>query len=284
MKLYYFIFFLFCILPSSQLLAQFESLSIGARTQGIGQIQTVFSDSWCIFNNVGQLGKIKQNEAVLSYSARFQTNAFQTIALGYVHQLENKKKDKLNPKKLGALGIGIEKFGDNLYNELKIGIGYGINIENAGIGIKINYIQQYFQNLGARGTISIDAGSQVKLHKNWQVAASIFNLNNAQLQSDYGANMRVPTIMRAGVLYEPLQNIKLATEIEKDLRFALVYRIGLEYEWRKNWHIRTGFSPKFSVWSAGVGFKSKQWTFDYALQPRHLLGFSHHFSFNLKIF
>ncbi len=283
MKFFYFIIFTGIFFISPYLFGQFEPLSMGARSQGMGQIQTILNDAWAIFNNVGQLGKIKQNEAIISYTSRFQTNAFQTMATGYVHQLEN-KKDKTNTKKLGTIGAGIERFGDNLYHELKLGIGYGINIENAGIGIKINYIQQFYQHLGSRGSVSIDAGSQVRLHKHWQVAASISNLNNAQLASDYGANMRIPTIMRAGILYEPLQNIKIVTEVEKDLRFEPIYKMGLEYEWKKNWYLRTGFSPKPSIWSMGLGWKSKQWTFDYAIQPRHLLGFSHHFSLNLRLF
>ncbi|TAE75823.1 MAG: hypothetical protein EAZ85_01455 [Bacteroidetes bacterium] len=283
MKPFFCLIFIHLFFGKYLLLAQFEPLSIGARSQGMGQIQTTITDSWAIFNNIGQLGKLKQKEAMIAYTSRFQTNAFQTIAAGYVHQLEN-KKDKSNPKKLGTIGLGIEKFGDNLYHELKIGIGYGINIENAGIGIRINYIQQYYQQLGTRGNISIDVGSQVRVHKNWYIAGFVSNLNNTELSSDYGANLRIPTIMRAGILYEPLENIKIATEIEKDLRFLPLFRMGIEYEWRKNWCIRTGFSPEPSVWSAGLGWKSKKWIFDYALQPRHLLGISHHFSLIFKIF
>ncbi|MCU0447753.1 MAG: hypothetical protein MUE85_22860 [Microscillaceae bacterium] len=252
--------------------AQMDNQPLGGRALGSANAVVTVSDAWSLFNNIGALAQVEQTSFLLAYDYRYGFASFQTIAFGAVA-----------PLKKGVAGIHFTRFGDELYNEQKIALGYSYQLANVSLGLKINYLQVYLQDLASRGNLVFELGGVAKLSKTLTFGAHIYNFSSSQINADYDESIKIPIVMKAGLAYQPIKSLSLAIETEKNLEFPNRIKFGLDYQLVKNVNLRTGIQTQPFVNHYGIGFRPRRWQFDYALHTHSTLGWAHHISLTYKL-
>lgn len=265
-----FSFILFCFLSFSEkkAFATGEPFPIGARSWAMGNATVALSDYNSFFNNPAGLGFLKENHINSSYHARHTIAGLQTISLSGNYNT-----------KLVNIGIGLERFGDKLYNEQKLGLALGKSTNRVALGLKVSYFQAVIENISSKKTLLTEFGVQTKLSSKIQMGFHAYNLTGAKLYH----SQAIPTVLKFGFSFTPTKQILLLTEAEKDLNLPMLLKAGLEYQLVKNFYLRTGITSRINLVHGGFGFQAKQFIFDYAINSHPNLGFSHHFSIGYNI-
>lgn len=251
--------------------AQIENTPLGGRALGLANASVTLQDPWALWNNVAGIANLEEKHVFIAYDNRFGIGPFQTFGFGAVL-----------PSKYGSLGLSISRFGDNLYNEPKIGLGYAYEIDRVSLGLKVNYVQSNTEGLNSAGAIIIEFGGIVELTDQLTFAAHGYNLNQAELQAEFEEDERLPTILKAGIAYKPIEELFLSIETEKDIDFPATFKAGVEYRIIENLFLRTGIQAEPFNNHFGIGFSPKKFIFDYALTTRDELGISHHISIGFR--
>jgi hypothetical protein len=264
--------FIFCaaisIINSNLTFASGEPFPMGAKSWGIGNATVAIADNYSVFNNPAGLGFLKDNFASASYHARYGISGLQTLSLSGNYNT-----------KLANVGLAIERFGDKLYNEQKLGLALAKSTNRVSLGLKVSYFQAAIENFASKNTLLTEFGVITKLSSKVQMGFHAYNLTGAKLF----ASQRIPTVLRLGVSYAPTKQILLVTEAEKDIEFPMLIKAGLEYQIVNNFYLRTGITSKLNNAHFGFGFQSKQFIFDYAASSHSALGFSHHLTISYQI-
>ncbi len=245
----------------NQVSASGEPFPIGARSWGIGNATVAIADKQSIFNNPAGLGFLTNHFISTSYHNRYSIAGLNTFSLGGNYNT-----------KFANIGLGVERFGDKLYHEEKMGLALAKSTNRVSLGVKVSYLQAAVEGLAVKQTVLTEFGVIAKLSSTLQLGFCGYNLTGAGLF----ASQRVPTVLRLGLAYQPTKQLLLVGEAEKDIIFPTLYKIGLEYQIVKNFYLRTGITSKISNVHFGIGFQAKQFIFDYAASSHSILGFSHH--------
>jgi len=263
--IYLLLFFASYLLPFS-VRAGNEPQPAGARSAGLAGITAMLSDVWAVTNNIAGITALQKPVVGVYAENRFNLKALSTVTLQGVYSLAAK----------GSVGIELSRFGDKLYNEQKIGIGYAHKIGPVSLGLKATILQLHLEELGSKRAVAISFGGQSEIIPNLVFGAHIFNMNQAKL-ADYQGE-RFPTVMNAGLAYKPGTKLLLSLETEKDLEYPADVKAGIEYKIIEQLALRTGFSSARQSATAGVGFTSKSFQIDYALGGHSVLGVSNYLS------
>ncbi len=245
-----------------------EPFPMGARSWGIGNATAAVADRYSVFNNPAGLGFLKDNFVNTSYHARYNIAGLQTLSLSGNYNT-----------KYANIGLGVERFGDKLYSEQKLGLALAKSTNRVSLGIKVSYFQAAIENLSSKNTLITEFGVMTKLSSKVQLGFHAYNLTGAKLF----ASQHIPTVLRLGLSFTPSKQILLVTEAEKDLDFPMLIKAGLEYQIVKNFYLRTGITSRLNNAHFGFGFQSKQFIFDYAASSSSTLGFSQHLSISYQL-
>ncbi len=262
-----FFFIILCFfLDLASLKAQTSNTLLGGRSAGMANIGVVLADEWAIFNNIAGLTQQRQTAVLAAYENRFNFAPFQTFGVGaIVPILENKS----------AGGFTISRFGDELYNELKISAGAAYQLDMASIGLKINYLQVALQDLGSRGSFAFELGGLVTLTEQIRFGAHIYNFNRAKFRSEFAEDELVPVVVKAGLSYAPTEVVLLSLEVEKDIDYPASFKAGVEYQITNGIFGRTGIRTAPFDLHFGGGIRQKKWIFDAAFSTQGALGLSY---------
>ena len=250
--------------------AQNGIVEVGARPASMAYTLATLHDEWSVFNNPGALGKQESVMTLFSYENRYGIEGLNNISAGILAPLPH-----------GVASLGVFRFGDDLYNEQNIALGYGNTFGIASLGVRVNYRQYTLEGFGNRGIITLDFGGIAKISEELHFGAFIRNINQAQL-SDL-QNERVPTVLNAGCSYQPAEKIVLNAEVEKDIDLEASFKSGMEYNFLPKFSARTGIRTKPFTNYYGMGFKTWKITIDYALTMVQVLGSRHQVSLAYRV-
>ena len=252
------------------LLAQSTSTLIGARAAGMGYSSSALSDEWSIFNNVAGISKIERITAAFTYDAFPTFKPFNKLAASVALPLH-----------VGVAGVGIFRFGDDLYNEQVFTAGYGNTFGLASLGVKFSMIQYNIKGFGSKFLVTASFGGIAKLTERLFFGAHIVNINQPKISSL--DDERVPTILIAGILTKVSDNLTVTMEIEKDLDYRPAIKAGAEYTILKKFFIRTGIRIQPNAGFFGFGFRATRYTLDYAFQYSQGWGSRHQASVSYRL-
>ncbi len=244
------------------LLAQNGRYDLGSRANGMGNASVTLSDSWSMFHNIGALARFKHTSATASYQNRYGIPEFNTLGGGFTRPTLN-----------GVAALGVFRFGDDLYSEQKINLGYSNQFGLASLGINVNYLQYNIEATGTRGIFTLDFGGVADITDQLLFGAQVTNITQSELSSFSGE--KIPTVMTAGLSYRPSDELMLNAEIEKDLDFDAYFKLGLEYQVIEKLKVRTGLTTEPFESAFGVGFTPSAFTVDYAFRNNPNLGDIH---------
>jgi len=259
---------LFLILFSCSLIYGQNSLSsVGGRSWGMGHAMVAIPHAQTFFYNPAGLGFIEHSYVNSSYDSRFDIEGLSTLSMNATFV-----------PKWATIALGAERFGDQLYNENKIGIAIAKNTGRVSLGLKASFLGQTVQNISAQSTILTEFGVMAKVSKTVTIGFHAQNLTCASL-NDFD---KIPTTLRMGGAFQPIEKIILAAEIEYIPGQKPFFKSGLEYMPFENFYLRTGINSGIRTNHFGVGYGNKKWLFDYAVNTHPSLGLSHHLSLQLN--
>src|SRR5690606_20338041 len=120
-------------------MAQSASLQCGARARGMGNVSACLGDVWSMTNNVAGLTEVEHAAAAASRHAIPAFPSFNRMAAVFGLPIAS-----------GAGGLSAFRFGDDLYDEQVLSLGYANVFGLASLGIKGNYIQYRAERLETR--------------------------------------------------------------------------------------------------------------------------------------
>lgn len=238
----------------------------GARAAGMSGAAVNLTDVWAVTNNIAGITHLKKPALGAFAQNRFNLKALSTVTLQGVYPLA----------KIGAVGLELSRFGDKLYNEQQLGLGFAHQLGPVSLGLKATLWQVHLEESGSRRSVAFSFGGQSEIIPNLLVGAHIFNLNQAKVARYQ--DERLPTIMTAGVTYKPGQKILLSVQTDKSLEYPADFKAGVEYFVIDKLAFRTGFSTATQSATAGAGFKTRSFQVDYALGGHSVLGLSNYLS------
>lgn len=260
-------FFVFTVSTSN---AQNGIVEVGARPASMAYTLATLDDEWSVFNNPGALGEQENVMTLFSYENRYGIEGLSNMSAGI-----------LAPLPLGVASLGVFRFGDNLYSEQNVALGYGNTFGIASLGVRVNYRQYTLEGFGNRGVVTLDFGGIAQVSEELYFGAFIRNINQAQL-SDL-QNERVPTVLNAGCSYRPVEKVVLNAEVEKDIDLEASFKSGMEYSFLPKFSARAGIRTRPFTNYYGLGFKTWKITIDYALTMVQILGSSHQVSLAYQV-
>jgi hypothetical protein len=251
---------LFILLLFQQVNAQSVSTSVGARSSSLGNASCVVTDEWSLLNNIGGLAAGKEINTAFTFEAKPAIPGASRMAAIFT-----------SPLKIGSIGVGVFKFGDQIYSEQIVTAGYGNQFGIASLGLKFNFIQYRAEGFGIKRVLSVSTGGVATITPQLSIGAYIQNINQPKLTN----GERVPVRLAAGLAFQPTEQVTLITEVEKELAFDPTLKAGVEYSIHKKVFARTGFNLLPEAAFFGIGFKNWRLKFDYALQYNNTLNFGH---------
>ncbi len=250
--------------------AQSGTYTLGARSTGLAGASISIADEYSLFNNVGAMGRVSSSALFAGYQSRYGISEFQVVNGGALYH-----------HRIGTAGIGYFKSGDSRFSEQHIHLAVGNQIQKVSLGLAVDVIQYTIESIGVMRVVVIEFGGLIELTPQLFLGAQLFNLAQAELNRE--PSDPIPTTMKAGISYRPTQELMLNMEVEKDLDFPEILKVGIEYRIIKDCYLRTGIKAKPFYGAYGIGFYPGRYKFDYALSNNVDLGNVHELSLAYRV-
>lgn len=267
----------------------------GARAAALGNASVAIGgDVWAMGNNVAGLGEVRQPTVGFYGENRYFSTALNVAALNLALPLGRQPAEAAGTPALmpgaeggsdapaprpwarhGVVGVEAQRFGGQLYNETRVGVGYGYRFGQISLGARVDVLQVSIEGLGSRRVALGTLGGQVEVvPRRLSFGAALYNLSQTRLASYQ--NERVPTVLKAGLAYRPGAQVLLLVEAEKDVERDANFKAGLEYRPVPVLAARLGLASLTEQASAGIGVLAGSFQIDYAAAFQQALGFSQH--------
>lgn len=251
-----------CLLLHCPSLAQHVKTSIGGRAASLAYATTCLTDEWAVHNNIGGLSKVKNAVVACTFDSQPSFKPFNRLAAAIAL-----------PVSVGVAGLGFFRFGDAIYSEQVISVGFSNTFGLASLGIKANYLQYNISGYGSKGVFTVSFGGIASVTNNLSIGAYISNINQPKISKDDGET--VPTVLALGISYRLSAQTLILTEAEKDLEYPLLWKSGVEYQPLKKFVFRTAFQLTPASLCFGFGYRPEKIRIDYAFQHNMELGSRH---------
>jgi hypothetical protein len=262
------LFFVFSLNVRGQTTINFPA---GSRAAAMGNAYVMESDVWSVYHNQAGLGFYPHFAIGFHHENKFVVKEYALHALGVTM-----------PTKPGTFGLSYRYFGYSKYNISKIGLGFGRQFGNgfaAGIQMNLHHLYQEGE-FGNRNALTVEGGIQYKPADNLVIGAHVFNPTRSKI-SPYDQDT-IQTSFSIGAGYRPFDKFFMALETQKILGFNLSFKGGLEYEIYDNLFIRGGLSTEPFETTFGLGYLINKISVDIAFTHTEILGFTPHFSIQIR--
>lgn len=242
-------------------------ISVGSRSNSLGNASVTISDAWAFHHNPGALGELTRPTVGMSYENRFLMKEFQSQGIVYAQ-----------PLSYGVISVGAQFYGHRQYRTQRIGVGYSLKLAKwFYAGVQVNYQGlQLNENYGNRHSVTAEAGLQVLFTENWRLGVSVMNIGRAKLNEFQ--NERFSTNFRLGMSYLLSGKVLFLLEGSKTVLDKARIHTGIEYQAVKNFFIRVGVAGAPVEFSFGLGYKWKVLSIDAGSSYHQIMGWSPNFS------
>lgn len=235
-----------CIL---QAMCQTSLRPVGARANGMANAAAATGDGWSVFNNPAGLSSTSGTSFNLTFETIPGLPEFNRTAAAVCVPIAG-----------GVTSAGVYRFGDDLFSEQLLTIGYSSKMGIASLGLKGNMIQFHAEGFGSRRIYTIGFGGIAELTKWLTAGAYIVNIN----QPEIAEGEKLETTLIAGLSCKPAEKVLLVSEVEKNIALPAQIKAAVEYHLTPRVIIRTGFNYRPNGAFFGAGFNPGKITLDYA--------------------
>ena len=236
-------------------------LIMGAKALGMGQASMAMEQNeWAIFANPAM---IDSEDKIIGFYGLRNYGFSELTDMAAVTSV---------PTGLGVIGIGFHRYGDNLFNEMRVRVAYKNDWQMLHFSVVGNYNHISFGGTyGSGNSIGVDVGIAAELSKNLWVGARSTNINKPEYREIYE---ELPRDIIIGFSYSFNELALFAFDVAKDVRFPVSYRGGLEVNIFEGLSGRVGVTTEPLSYSGGFGYGQTMWVINFAVQKHELLGFS----------
>jgi hypothetical protein len=177
------------------------------------------------------------------------------------------------PVHFGTFGLKVERFGFDLYRETEIGVAFARKIDgriSAGLAVNLHNIS--IERYGSASRLTINAGMLARIFTRATLGC---NLNNVARATVGKNNERLPQALSIGAGWNPLNNLLLALEVEKDTRYPASLKAGIEQRLVTALWLRGGIANNPDKYSIGLALRCAPVEFSYAGYSHTDLGWTH---------
>lgn len=241
----------------------YGQFSIGARGVSLGQATTALTENeWSLYSNPAFLNS--ETTSVGFYGLR---------NYGFAEITDMAAFGSL-PTSFGTGAVGVHRYGDNLYNETNMRLGYKNEWQQLHIGLILNYNHLSFGGpYGSGGAFGIDVGLGVQITNQFWIGAKATNINQPTYSFSSG-DEDLARDLSIGFSYALEETALFVMDIVKDVRFPVSYRGGLEVNIINELTGRIGITTESLTYSFGLGYEKDFLAVNLAVQQHHLLGLS----------
>ena len=230
---------------------------MGAREIALGQAVTALEkSSWSLFSNPSQMnhGSRSLNFYGLRYYGLPEVTDMAAL-LSY-------------PTGSGVLGIGVHRFGDELYSENRFRLGYKNEYAGFHYGVAVTYLHVIQGGgYGSLNAVGVDAGLSLQLARRLRLGARAVNLNHPSYGSySVGITEELPRELAVGFSYSLTEAALFAADLVKDVRFPFSFRSGVEVRVFDRLQARAGITTEPVTYAAGFGWNAERWGANVSVQ------------------
>lgn len=269
MRLYFLFVFSILFIWQSQA-ANDPPPAVGARAIALGHAyQGIRGDYWSLYHNPAGISGVSTISAGAYVVRRFNLKELTSGSAGLVIPfLEGGH----------TLGIDLTTFGFSAYRENRIGLTYATSLlDKVSIGVKLNYASLAIANYGSQSSLYVDIGVNSQISPQLSLGFTATNVNRAKLGQD-PATEDLPSVVTAGLAYQPSDRVILVADVQKDVDHPLSIRGGIEYYLNDYVIARVGVRNEPVSWQAGFGLVKDDMQIDFAFGYTDRLGYSPHIS------
>jgi len=248
------------LLSATPVAGQSVPVQVGGRPTGMANASASLKDNWALYNNPA--GSARLTNASLNFACENRpslTGANRAAVAGVL------------PTRAGTFSSGAFKFGDKLYSEQLLSLGYSHSLGLASLGIRVDYIQYRAEGYDPVVGLGITAGTIADITDKLSLGGYVSNVNRPLLPD--GTPM--PVRMATGFACKPSEKVIVCGELEKDVGFTPTIKVGIEVTPFKKVYIRSGFNLYPGAAYAGFGFNSWRLSFDYSIAYSPSLAYTH---------
>jgi len=252
----------------------FSQAVIGARELSMGSVATALPESdWSIFSNPAMISGT--HPGISFYGVRYYG----------LDELTDLAVALVIPSSIGSVALGAHRFGDDLYNESRLRLGYKHSYLGFHFGMVANYNHLAIGGgYGSAGALGLDVGIAAMILEGLWLGAKATNINQPAY-GEYG-NIReeLARDLSIGLSYQLSDLVLISTEMVKDIRFPISYRAGFDARILGGFRGRAGVTTEPVTFAGGFGLLSKSWTVNVGVQQHEnsLLGLSPAMDFRLS--
>lgn len=241
----------------------FAQVNLGARPAALGMATTaLYENNWGIFSNPASI-----------YSESLEVGFYSFQNYGFP-ELTDVSARLVYPLFNGHSAVGFYRFGNDLYAETNINIAYKYSAKNIHAGISTEYRHLSLgDEYGSGGALSFTLGVISYVSENFTIGAKLRNINRAAYQFEYN-DETLPQDISAGFSYKLENQALFLFDVIKDVRFPLSYRAGIEIEIIDSLIGRIGTTIEPVIYTFGLGYSTKNWLINLAVQQHEILGTS----------
>lgn len=177
------------------------------------------------------------------------------------------------PLSFTTIGFKAEQFGFNLYKDIECGLALAKMLDsNTSLGACMNLDHLFIDRYGSSSRLTLDIGMLAHILE--RVALG-FNFSNVTGTTISKSNERLPQIFTLGARWNPINSLLLALEMEKDVRYPMSIKAGIEQKIVGIVSLRAGIANNPDKYSVGFAVRYSLFEFSYAGYSHTDLGWTH---------
>jgi hypothetical protein len=245
-----------------------ENTSVGARTNGMGNVSVAVADFWSLYNNQAIMPFFGKMAVGIHYDNRYLLKETSTAVVGFVLPLKNGSD---------VFSVNLSHYGGGNFGEMKAGIAYAKSFASVfSFGLQFDYLLDYFSDAtyGKRNGFTFEVGLYGQITKSLSMGFHAYNPARLKMITYNNTTEYIPTILRLGLAYQFKEKCIVGLDVEKNLETKIQVHTGVEYAILKYLILRGGIRfPDFSF-NLGIGTQLKGLSVDFSSSYHPLLGYS----------
>ncbi len=156
------------------------------------------------------------------------------------------------PTRLGNFGIQLNYAGFKNFNENKIGLAYARKLGRlVDVGVQFNYYSYRVPAYGNASAINFEIGALLHLTDKLNAGVHIYNPVGGKIGKDKAE--KLAAVYKAGLGYDVSERFFVSAEISKEEDQRVNVTAGLQYQFAKQFFLRTGFVTESTIAYVGAG-------------------------------
>jgi hypothetical protein len=256
-----------CIVFALITSSSFSQSENSPRALALGGCDALLVDGGGVLQNPATLAYLQHAEATLSVNRNYFLRELdrQAFAVGIPFG------------KSGTLGLGLSRYGFDLYREQKAGICWSRNfgpkfsaaVQLGAADLKVGEGNGHFT------AVFVKVGLLAKISSQVSMGAVIDNPEHAKLAE----GKPVPSVFKLGMQIKISDNVSLYSQATQTLAQAILFSGGMEYRTSGGFFLQMGVKSRPLSPSMGVGFTKAQMRLQLAADWHPVLGVSPAVSF-----